>query len=197
MELVLIRHGQTPGNAEGRYVGSTDEPLSAEGREQAEAAARETHALHVGIQRVYVSPLRRARETAAIMFPHIEQRVVPGIEEFDFGEFEGRTAEEMADFEPYRNWVESGCTTQCPGGESRARFQDRTCTALERLIQEAHGRDEERVVVVAHGGTIMSFLDRHANSDRSYFDWQVSNCEGYRIELATPPQPKIASIKLL
>ena len=86
MELVLLRHGSTSGNAEHRYVGRTDEPLSQAGaREARESGGRED----VGC--VYVSPLQRARQTAAICFPRARQMVVDGLREMDFGDFEGRT----------------------------------------------------------------------------------------------------------
>ena len=68
MRVRLIRHGQTAGNRLRRYIGVTDQPLSPEG---IEAANR--HAKDLTLDRVYVSPLTRARQTAAILFPNAEQ----------------------------------------------------------------------------------------------------------------------------
>lgn len=180
VELVLIRHGQTPGNGEGRYVGIIDQPLSDKGREQALAAGQRED-----ITRVYVSPLVRTHETAAIMFPNAEQVVVEGIQEMDFGAFAGRTANEMTDDAQYRAWVDSECTAQCPGGESQDEFTDRVCAALEALVRQAAARGERQVVVVAHGGTMMAFLSRFGHdSSKKYWEWLLGNCEGYRIGLA-------------
>ena len=179
MELIIVRHGKTPGNEQRRYVGIIDQPLSESGRAQARAAGP-----HDDIERVYVSTLRRTHETAAIMFPCAEQVVVEGIQEMDFGAFAGRSADEMADDPAYRAWVESECTLPCPGGESQAQFADRVCAALERLLREAQARGEKQLILVAHGGTMMSFLDRYGNDlSKKYWEWLVGNCEGYRISL--------------
>ena len=179
MELVLIRHGQTPGNEERRYVGIVDQPLSDAGRAQARAAGARDD-----VVRVYVSTLKRTHETAALMFPRAEQVVVEGIQEMDFGAFAGRSADEMADDSDYRAWVESECTAPCPDGESQGHFTDRVCAALEKLLREASERGEKQLVVVAHGGTMMSFLDRYGNDpSKKYWEWLLGNCEGYRIAL--------------
>ena len=168
MRLVIVRHGATAGNEAHRYVGRrTDEPLSDAGRLQCLAAG-----VYPQVSRVYVSSLLRARQTAEICFPAALQVVVPGIEEFDFGVFEGRTADEMADDVRYRAWVESGCVMPCPGGDAREEFARRTKDALYRLLREASARQEELVVVVAHGGTIMAALD-------GFYHKHANNCEGY------------------
>ena len=183
VELVLIRHGRTPGNDERRYVGVVDQPLSEKGREQAQAAEH-----HDDVARVYVSKLRRTHETAAIMFPNAEQVVVEDIHEMDFGTFAGRSAAEMSDDPEYRAWVDSECTAQCPGGEAQGAFTDRVCAALEELVRQAAARGERQLVVVAHGGTMMAFLSRYGNDpSKKYWDWLVGNCEGYRIGLSCKP----------
>ena len=178
LEFVLIRHGQTPGNGQRRYVGAIDQPLSDEGRKQAEAAGA-----HGDVARVYVSTLKRTHETAALMFPRAEQVVVEGVQEMDFGAFAGRTADEMADDPDYLAWVDGMCTGRCPGGESQAQLTDRVCAALERLLREAAARGERRVVMVGHGGTMMSFLDRYMPGQRAYWEWLTGNCEGYRMNV--------------
>ena len=179
MELILIRHGQTPGNGEKRYVGIVDQPLSEAGRAQARAAGT-----HGDVSCVYVSTLRRTHETAAIMFPNAEQVVVEGIQEMDFGAFAGRTPDEMEDDPAYRAWVEGFCKGRCPGGESQDELTERVCMAMERLLREVAARGEERLVMVAHGGTMMAFFSRYGNDPtKQYWDWLLGNCEGYRAEL--------------
>ena len=176
MELVIIRHGQTPGNAERRYVGVLDQPLSELGREQALAAG-----VFPTVKRVYVSTLVRTHETAAILFPNAQQVVVEGIQEMDFGVFADRTADEMQDDEEYRAWVDSFCTLPCPGGEARDGFTERVSTSIARMLREAHARGERRVILVAHGGTMMASLDTFGDGSRSYYEWNVGNCEGHLI----------------
>lgn len=178
VELFLFRHGQTPGNAERRYVGSADDqPLSELGREQARAARS-----FPDVDLVYVSTLRRTHETAAIMFPNARQVVVEGIQEMDFGAFTGRSADEMADDEEYRAWVDGWCLGPCPGGESKADLDQRVCAAMRDLLMAAAARGERVVHMVGHGGTMMAFLDHYAHDDeRNYYEWNVGNCQGYRI----------------
>ena len=183
LEFIIIRHGQTPGNAERRYVGVLDQPLSDEGRAQALAQKAAISRALPDVDRVYVSSLRRTHETAAILFPDVDQVVVEGIQEMDFGDFAGRTADEMADDDAYRAWVEGNCEEACPNGESKPEFTDRVCDSLQRMLHDAADRGERRVVLVAHGGTMMASLSRFADERREYYEWLTGNCEGYRIRV--------------
>lgn len=181
MKLVLMRHGATEGNERRCYVGrQTDEPLSAAGRVQCLRAG-----LHPEVHLVYVSGMLRARQTAQLCFPQAELRIVHGLEEFDFGDFEGRSAQDMEQDEAYRAWVESGCLAACPGGESRDGFVERSNRALYGLVREAAERGDQTLVVVAHGGTIMAALSAFGpqTDGDGYFDWHVGTCEGYACEV--------------
>ena len=85
---------------------------------------------------VYVSPLKRARETASILFPEAVQVVIPGFSEMNFGKFEGRNYKEMEKDPDYRAWVEGMCLGKCPGGESREEFCARTCEAFLEVLRQ-------------------------------------------------------------
>lgn len=178
MRLAIVRHAVTQGNLERRYVGrGTDEPLAPLGREQCAHASWLPEA-----DLVYVSPMLRACQTARACYPCARIVGVAGLEEYDFGVFEGRCADEMVDDAAYRAWVDSGCVACCPGGESRAEYVARTNGALVRLLREAAARGEGRLVVVAHGGTIMAAFHAFAQGacgHDDYFDWHVGPCEGY------------------
>ena len=67
MELLLIRHSITPGNLKKQYIGSTDQPLAPEG----EALARERAASMPPAEALWISPMLRCRQTAAILFPNL------------------------------------------------------------------------------------------------------------------------------
>lgn len=172
MEIYLLRHGETQYNRERRYQGLRDIPLSPEG------AAALCQA-EVFPQTVYVSPLTRARETACRLFPKAEQLVLEGLKEMDLGEFEGRTADEMAEDAAYRAWVDGNCQGRIPGGESMEEFAARTCGAFAALVEEALGRGEAFVCIVAHGGTQMAVMERYAKPHRPYFEWYAPNGGGY------------------
>ena len=68
MEVILIRHGITQGNKEKRFVGRLDVPLAPEGEEM----ARETASLLPAVDRLYVSPMLRCRQTAGLLWPGME-----------------------------------------------------------------------------------------------------------------------------
>ena len=86
MRWILIRHGKTKGNLEGRYIGCrSDEPLCPEGR--ADLKQR----VYPAVSRVYASPMRRCLETAGLLYPDAPVEIVPDLRECDFGTFEGIT----------------------------------------------------------------------------------------------------------
>lgn len=174
MIVELIRHGETALQAERRYQGVTDAPLSKAGRDGLRPAAR-------SLDRVWVTPLLRARQTAELLFPEAEQIVVPALSEMDFGVFEGRNYQEMENDPDYRAWVEGGCIGRCPGGESREEFCARVCGGLEALLDEPPEREEE-LVIVAHGGTMMAALERFGRPARTYYDWLRPSGAGWRLD---------------
>lgn len=177
MEVILIRHGMTAGNARRRYIGRTDLPLSEEGAALARAAGSDP-----GVRTVYVTPLRRTRQTAAILFPNARQITVDGLREMEFGDFENRSAAEMADDPAYRAWVDSDCLAPCPNGESRSEFCARVCAAFCAALDDAAARGAERAVFVVHGGTIMSVLFALDDCAGAYYSYACGNCGGWRCE---------------
>jgi alpha-ribazole phosphatase len=181
MELFLLRHGETSGNLLKRYNGRTDEPLCEQGRVRAQNLAQKVFLPLV--EQVYVSPLARARQTAALIFPQVRQIVVDDLQEMDFGIFEGRSAADMAQDEEYRAWVEAQCEPACPQGESWPEFDLRTQNAFVRLVAEGLANQEECLVIVAHGGTCASIMGRWAYPRRAYYEWFVPNCGGYCVVL--------------
>ena len=127
---------------------------------------------------VYVTPLKRTQETARILFPDARQIVIDDLREMDFGVFEGRTYIEMENDDDYRAWVEDNCRGRCPGGESREEFAARVCAAFEKLMDES----EDDVVIVAHGGTQMSVMERFAVPREPYFSRNAKNGTGYELD---------------
>ena len=177
----MLRHGATPSNESHRYLGLSDEPLSEAGRAQCRRLGSSPKT-----GRVYVSRLARAQESARICFPRAELVVVDGLEEFDFGSFEGRSAAEMVCDRAYRAWVDGGCAGPCPGGDARPDYVARVGASFARLVEAAKARDERELTVVAHGGTIMAAFSAFADARREgmagyddYFCWQVGPAEGF------------------
>ena len=173
MIVTLIRHGETIWQAEGRYQGVSDIPLSSSG------AAKLCPAEYCP-DVVHVTGLMRTAQTAAIIFPEARQVCVPGLEEMDFGVFEGKNYRELTGRRDYQNWVDGGCLGTCPGGENKAGFCRRVCAAFEELMAE--NADEPELTLVAHGGTLMAALERYGWPKRDYFDWHCPCGHGFRLE---------------
>jgi len=179
MELFLIRHGQTEGNLSNLYVGRTDQPLTEKGIQIAQQYAKA--ALFPQVARVYVTPLQRTQQTAAILFPAAEQVVVDAFIEMNFGDFEGKHSDELKGNPDYVSWIEAECIPSCPNGESGTEFNARVCDALTGLIAEAFENDEACLVIVAHGGVGMTIMTRFARPELPFYRWWMPNCGGYRI----------------
>ena len=178
MQIYLIRHGLTEANKHFRYAGRTDVPLCAEGIAAAEAVGGICE-----VKEVYVTPLIRTQQTARILFPEAEQRIIPELQEMDFGDFEDRNAQEMENDAAYRAWVDSDCLTPCPNGDSMDRFAERVCAGFTQCI-EAHQEKGTPAVFVVHGGTIMSILQRFGRPALSFYDAHVRNCHGFSCVLS-------------
>ena len=183
MLIDLLRHGKTEGNHFHRYIGRTDEPLCDIGRQEAEALPKD-----YAVSRVFVTPLQRTKETAAILFPQAKQEVLPLLKEMDFGVFENRSATEMQDDQDFRAWVEGNCLPPCPGGESLAAFSERVCQGFAQAVENLRKSQVSRGVFVVHGGTIMAILARFARPKRGFYDSLVKNCQGFRCVVSPADQ---------
>ena len=155
MEIMLLRHGESEGNAQGRMQGRRDFPLSALGREQA-ARAGAFLAGQGPFAAVYASPLKRAFETASIVSAQgvrPEPLIDEDLPEIGAGALEGLNEAEIRASHPVfmeRSLTETGDFSDY-GGESYADVQAR----LRRLMTRLEGRHRaasQRVLLVGHGG---------------------------------------------
>jgi broad specificity phosphatase PhoE len=149
--LLLVRHGETDWNRDGRWQGHSDTQLNDAGREQARLVAAEIGAVDV----IYASDLARARETAEIIAAELgglEVRLDERLRERSFGAWEGKTAPEIeAGFgEQHARWL-AGEGAGADDAEPFAAFGDRVRRFLEDLLAR---HPDETVLVVAHGGSI-------------------------------------------
>ena len=190
MTLFLARHGQTDWNATRRFQGASDVGLSDRGRAQAEALGRALRARRLAA--VYVSPLLRARETAAIAVLGAAAPVIPvdELRELSLGQWEGRTVDEIRSEEgdPYLAWLRAPHDCPPPGGEPLDSVAARVRGALDR-IAASHGSDDE-VLVIAHGGVISVYACALLGSSfNSLWRLRVDNCS-----LTVVKPPRLVSI---
>ena len=175
MLIYLLRHGLTEYNAQKRYQGQRDIPLSPEGAAQLRKADFDPDV-------VYVTPLQRTSQTAKIVFPHAKLVVVDGLKEMCFGSFEGRNFIEMEHDPDYQAWVQANCESSCPDGETKAVFSERVCRAFAALVDKALAEGEETLVILAHGGTQMAAMERYALPHADYYHWCAPNAGGYVLD---------------
>jgi len=151
MRILLARHGETAWNAEGRYQGQEDIPLSPVGEAQARALGKRLHG--VRIDRAVASPLSRALRTAELALGEERAALLTtddGFKEIAHGEWEGLLAQEIhtRDPERLRAWRETPHEVLMPQGESLQHVLDRAWPALQRACA---GLDsDETLLIVAH-----------------------------------------------
>lgn len=153
--LILIRHSETDYNLQNRYCGFSDPLLNSKGIWQSEKLAAELKAGEV--DKVYASDLKRAYETAAIIFKgnRIEKR--ENFREMNFGIFEGLTYEEIIQryAKLYRDWLNNPSKVKIPHGEGLTELKRRVKECLSSILF----RDKGKIItVVTHGGPIRIIL---------------------------------------
>jgi alpha-ribazole phosphatase len=151
--VLLIRHGQSRGNAEGRFGGHTATPLSPKGRAQAVATAKAL--AQENVTAIYSSDLPRAVETARPLakLTGLEIQTTEAFRERSVGVMEGLTFEEAAEQHPeqYQALIRRDFDHVLLGGESYRQMLDRAWAFLDRIIDEHRGG---RIAVFSHTGTI-------------------------------------------
>ncbi|MEX0589090.1 MAG: histidine phosphatase family protein [Cyanobium sp.] len=157
--LLLVRHGETNWNREGRFQGQIDIPLNATGRSQAEAAGR--FLAPVTIHRAYTSCMARPRQTAeAILAAHpgVPLTSTSGLVEIGHGLWEGRLEQEIAEGWPQllADWKRAPDTVQMPEGENLQEVWDRSLTTWQRIAASLDS--DETALVVAHDAVNKTIL---------------------------------------
>lgn len=168
--IFLIRHGATTLSAEDRFAGSTDVPLSDEGREQARRLGARLS--HEKIAAVYASTLGRTLETARLVAePHgLEVKSREGLREISHGHWEQMTRREVDERYPEESaaWEADPYTFAPVGGESGLAVTARALPALLEIVRSHKG---EQVLVVSHKATIRLLLSSLLGFDpRRYRD---------------------------
>ena len=157
--LVLVRHGETDWNRQGRFQGQIDIPLNTNGLAQAEAAGKALAAVH--IDRAYTSSMARPRQTAeAILRPHpgVPLTSSQGLVEIGHGLWEGQLESEIAAGWPelLDAWKVAPDTVQMPEGETLQQVWDRSLQTWQRIALSL--ASHETALVVAHDAVNKTIL---------------------------------------
>jgi len=156
-KVYLLRHGETEWSLNGRHTGVTDIPLTENGRKVARLLqpilAKETFAL------VLTSPLQRARETCELAGLGKQANVETDLIEWNYGEYEGLTTEQIRSTRPGWSVFRDGC----PGGESPAQVGARA----DRVITKVRAA-EGNVALFGHGHFSRVLAARWINLSANY-----------------------------
>lgn len=170
MTIYLIRHGKTQANLQHLYCGSTDLPLSDQGRE-------ELKQLHYVIENVkfITSGMLRTEQTLEILFGPVPHTQEPGFREVDFGAFEMQSYEKLKDDPAYQVWLTGDNEANVPPqGESGVQMRQR--------VLEAFSRVEEDTVIIAHGGVIAAIMEHlFPEEGKNRYQWQPKPGYGYAL----------------
>ncbi len=161
LTITWIRHGQTGWNAEGRWQGHSECPLSDKGREQARALGRRFARGATTFDKVFSSDLGRALETAQLALPGTDITVDPRLREIHFGVFEGRSLPELeaAERDEVMSWWRSPYGSALRGGgESMEDLRARVAAWRAELAEF------RQVAVFTHGGVIRDALWRETSA---------------------------------
>ena len=183
LKIHLIRHGATDANYKGQYIGcKTDLPLAPEGLNELRLMRDDVE--YPEIQKLYSSPLLRCKQTGAVLFPDMPITPVDNLKEYDFGDFEGKTAKELELHPSFKDWA-AGKLSATPNGEDNTDFVKRLCLGLNQIIVNMLNEGIESAGVIMHGGAIMMLLSACAVPQRRPVEWTCDNGQGYSL-LVTP-----------
>lgn len=178
--LHFIRHGETLANEEGKYIGKTDLPLTDRAKKELEGNRED--GIYPSVGAVYASPLVRALETAKILYPGQAPIAVENLREYDFGNFEGKTAADLENDADYAAWC-AGTREDAPNGESQADFRARIYAGLVQILHHMSDNDCFEAAVITHGGVIMTLFALCGLPQRPAVEWLCEPGKGYTLRV--------------
>lgn len=180
-QIHFIRHGLTNGNAQGKYIGSTDLPLNKEGRESISSLCEQY--IYPGAAAFITSPMKRCTETLKIIYPDANQLPIEDLRECDFGLFEGMTAKELEKSPSFSEWISGDASVSPPDGESGEHFSTRVCSAFEQIVKGLIKTGTTSCVIMTHGGIISMLLSRYGLPKAEPVDWLCEPGHGYTVRI--------------
>jgi len=164
---LLMRHGETAWNREGRVMGRNPIELDADGRAQVQASVPFARLLQPEL--IITSPLARARQSAEIIAAGVGDVPIaedPQLSEVKYGRWEGMVYDDLIEDAEYLNYRDHPLDAPTPGGETIAQVQSRGVEAVRRAITDNSGR---RILFVSHGDIIRTVLCHFMRLELAHF----------------------------
>ena len=160
-KIHLIRHGLSEGTEEGLYIGHTDVSLTLAGKKQLQDMLSDYE------------------------YPDRSPMIFDGLIEYDFGEFEGSTADELKTDPAFGEWLAGGEDAAAPFGESNAEFRNRVCKCFMDIVDGIIKTGVGSVAIITHGGVIMTLMQYFAIPELPMHEWLTPNGCGYTLNVDT------------
>ncbi|HYE78050.1 MAG TPA: histidine phosphatase family protein [bacterium] len=185
MKILLIRHGESEGNAGRLIQGLIDYPLTPLGRRQATAVGRYLSMVDMVPRQIFASPLKRARQTAELIHDHLTVRRPPplsfhkGLEEVDVGKLAGLTFKELKARHPqyYQRPAHRQLDYSLWGGHSQEDFYEGVYRELDEITKGWNVREDRTVALVTHGAVVRAALAYFLNrTDDHQLHYKIGNC---------------------
>lgn len=187
LTLYLIRHGLTYQNLCREYQGSIlNYDILPQSRELIES--RQRRGASPFIRTLWASPLVRARRTAELYFPGMDMEYHDDLMEREFGDWDGRTHEDLLEDEDYQSFLRSFGRATPPGGESYENFKarmDRVLGKIEALALESP--QSFPLALVFHGGPILHLTDLLLDEDHPHYRYYSQGAGGLEVRFRLQP----------
>ncbi|MCM3172828.1 histidine phosphatase family protein [Paenibacillus sp. MER 99-2] len=187
LDLIFIRHGSTLWNQEKRYLGHTDIGLLPEANQ--ELAPLREQLRNFCWSKLYSSDLLRCRQTLTNVAPMQQEQAQldARLREIDFGEWEGKTYDQLQHIQQYRDWIDDPQSVTPPKGESWQAFTARIDSFLDTcLLHDAMSKpvkvDLPQIGIVTHGGVIRYAISRLI-PDLNFWGTQVIPGQAIKVRL--------------
>ncbi len=194
-KIHLIRHGLTQSNLDGKYIGHIDVPLCDQGRLQLAQMVKDYE--YPKADALFCSPLSRCVETAKILYGDMEPIIIPELIEYNFGEFEGKTAEELQNNEQFSLWLSGGADFAPPFGESNAQFGKRIYNTFIKIVNGLIKTGTTSASIITHGGVIMAILQCFGVPELPMAQWLAPNGCGFTVCITPSIWSRIQKIEVL
>ena len=181
--LQVIRHAQTVANQKRLYYGATDVDISEIGEE--EIAIYKKDGIYNSAKVHFTTGLLRTTRTLRLIEgDEVCPIAIDNLREFNFGDFEMFSHDELMSNEKYVEWIEDQTNAYViPNGESKEGFEQRMEKGISELISQMYDLNEERYMLVAHGGPISFFAIKFLGFDpMNMYNSMPGNGRGYSVD---------------
>lgn len=179
--ITLLRHGLSAGEAEGRYIGHTDVPLTDEGRQQL-LQMRENF-IYPQADALIISPLQRCAETAQLLYPALKPIEMQGFQEYFFGEYENKAPQDLKGHPLFHRWLAGEPELVPPFAETLSDFQQRICGTFLRVADGMLKSNTQRCVIITHGGIVMALLAAFGLPEAPMHEWLTPSGCGFTLRI--------------